>query len=112
MARGECLVGGGEAAVFVSGVAEEEVEGDLAGDVGRGLLLDGEAAEHGGTDAVKRVVGDACGGDFGDFGEQFAAGEGGMFGGGGKIERELAGVVAKELGGTDLICETEFLADA
>ena len=73
--RGECLIDGGEAAVFVGGMAEEQVERDVAGDVGGGLLLDGEAAEHGGADAVERVVRDAGGGDFGDFGEQFAAGE-------------------------------------
>ena len=31
--RGEFLIGGGEPAVLVGGVAEEQVEGDLAGDV-------------------------------------------------------------------------------
>ena len=110
--RGECLIGGGEAAVFVGRVAEKQVERDLAGDVGGGLLLDGEAAEHGGADALERCVRDSGGGDFSDFGEQFAAGELRLLGGGGEVEGEEPGVVAEELGGTDLIGESEFLADA
>ena len=34
---GERLIDGGEAAVFVGGVAEKQVERDVAGDVGRAI---------------------------------------------------------------------------
>ena len=48
------------------GVAEEEVEGGVAGVGGDGLLLDGGSAEDGGADALEGVHRDAFGGDFRD----------------------------------------------
>jgi len=109
---GEGLVGCGEVAVLVRGVAEEEVEGGVAGEGAGGLLLEGEAGEGGGADAFEGFVGDAVLGDFLDFREEFAACEVCLVGGGGEVEGEEAGIVAEELGGADLVGEAEFFADA
>lgn len=98
--------------MLIGRMAEEEVERDVAGGVCGGLLLDGEAAEHGGADALKGVIRNAGGGDFFDFREQFESGEVGLFRRGGEVEGEEACVIAEELGGADLIGEAEFLADA
>ena len=75
-------------------------------------MLDGETAEHGGADALERVVRNAGRGDPGDLGEQFAAGQRRLLGSGGEEEGEESGVVAEELGGAYLIGQAELLADA
>ena len=73
----------------VRGVAEEEIEGGVAGvsEEGEGLLLEGGSAEHGGADALKGVFGDAFFGDLGDFLFQLLGGELDLLGGGGTTGR-------------------------
>ena len=76
------------------------------------MLLDGEPAEDGGTDPIKRFVRNSVAGDLLDFNEDFTPGELDLRVRGGDVEGEQPGVVAEELGGSDLIGEAEFLADA
>ena len=96
----------------VCGVAEEEIEGGVAGVGGDGLLLDGSSAEDGGADALEGIRRDAFGGDFRDLLEQLGAGEIELLGRGGEVEGEEAAIVAEKLGGTDAVGEAELLADA
>ena len=107
-----CLIDGGEAAVLSAGWPKSRSSATWRAVFAGRLLLDGEAAEHGGADAVEGFVRDAGGGDFRDLGKHFQAGEVRLFGRGGEVEGEEPGVVAEELGGADLIGEAEFLADA
>ena len=110
--RGERPIDGWQAAVGIGRVAEEEVDGDVLGDGWGGLLLDSQSAEDGGPDAVEDGSGNTGGGDFGNFAVEFGAGHFDLIGGGGHVKGEKAGIKAEELGGTDLIGQAEFLADA
>jgi len=70
-------------------MTEQEVERGVAGEGGRGLLLQGEARKRGGADALEGVLRDAVFRDALDFREEFAAREVRLIRCGGEVEGEM-----------------------
>lgn len=102
--------------VLLVGIVESEtvefVEGGGGGEVTEILAGDFALAEQFGFGAGEFLVGESLAAK--EFGlcAKFGFDLGGLFGGGTAIEREITREQAEEIGGTDVVGEAEFIADA
>ena len=102
--------------VLLVGIVESEtvkfVEGGGGGEVAEVLAGNLALAEQFGFGAREFLVGEAFAAKEFSLSAQFGFDLGGLFRGGAAIEREIAWEQAEEIGGTDVIGEAEFIADA